>query len=64
MANLNNKVLEFKRHFNITEDFRDDKVFKLDPRGNLITVWNNKIIILQIEEIQLSFYLNQQCNIR
>ena len=41
MANLNNKVLEFKRHFNITEDFRDDKVFKLDPRGNLITVWNN-----------------------
>ena len=42
MANLNNKVLEFKRHFNITEDFRDDKVFKLDPRGNLITVWNNK----------------------
>ena len=42
MANLNNKVLEFKRHFNITEDFRDDKVFKLDPRGNLITVWKNK----------------------
>ena len=64
MANLNNKVLEFKRHFNITEDFRDDKVFKLDPRGNLITVWNNKDYYLTIEEIQLSFYLNQQCNIR
>ena len=45
MANLNNKVLEFKRHFNITEDFRDDKVFKLDPRGNLITVWNNKRLL-------------------
>ena len=35
MANLNNKVQEFRRHFNITaESF--DQVFKLDPKGNLI----------------------------
>ena len=31
MANLNNKVFEFRRHFNITESFKDDQVFKLDP---------------------------------
>ena len=42
MANLKNKVFEFRRHFNITKSFKDDQVFKLDPRGNLITVWNNK----------------------
>ena len=42
MANLNNKVFEFKRYFNITEDFRDDQVFKLDRSENLITVWNNR----------------------
>ena len=42
MANLNNKVFEFRRHFDITDDFKDDQVFKLDPRGNLITMWNNK----------------------
>ena len=42
MANLNNKVFEFRRHFDITDDFKDDQVFKLDPRGKLITVWNNK----------------------
>ena len=42
MENLNNKVFEFRRQFNITESFKDDQVFKLDPRGNLITVWNNK----------------------
>ena len=42
MANLNNKVFEFRRHFNITDDSIGDQVFKLDPRRNLITVWNNK----------------------
>ena len=40
MANLNNKVQEFRLHFNITETF--DQVFKLDPKGNLIAVWNNE----------------------
>ena len=41
MANLNNKVQEFRRQFNITaESF--DQVFKLDPKGNLIAVWNNE----------------------
>ena len=40
MANLNNKVQEFRHHFNITESF--DQVFKLDPKGNLIAVWNNE----------------------
>ena len=33
MADLNNKVQEFRRQFNITESF--DQVFKLDPNGNL-----------------------------
>ena len=42
MANLNNKVFDFRRHFNTTKSFKDDRVFKLGPRGNLITVWNNK----------------------
>ena len=42
MANLNNRVFDFRRHFNITKSFKDDQVFKLDPMGNLITVWNNK----------------------
>ena len=43
MTNLNNKVQEFRRHFNITaESFKDDQVFKLDPKGNLIAVWNNE----------------------
>ena len=42
MANLNNEVFEFRRHFDIADDFKDDQVFKLDPRGNSITVWNNK----------------------
>ena len=38
MANLNNKVQEFRRHFNITaESF--DQVFKLDPKGNLKGHW-------------------------
>ena len=42
MANLKNKVSEFRRQFNITKSFKDDQVFKLDPRGNLIAVWNNE----------------------
>ena len=42
MANLNNKVQEFRRQFNITKNFKDDQVFKLDPRGNLIAVWKNE----------------------
>ena len=42
MENLRNKFFEFRHHFNITEDFKDDQVFKLDFRGNLITVCNNK----------------------
>ena len=42
MANLNNKVFDFRRHFNIPKSFKDDQVFKLDPRGNLIIVWNNE----------------------
>ena len=42
MANLNNKVQEFRRQFNITKSFKDDQVFKLDPRGNLIAMWNNE----------------------
>ena len=41
MTNLNNKVQEFRRQFNITKSFKDDQVFKLDPKGNLIAVWNN-----------------------
>ena len=41
MANLNNKVQEFRHQFNITKSFKDDQVFKLDPKGNLIAVWNN-----------------------
>ena len=40
MANLDNKVSEFRRHFNITGE--DKHVFKLDPEGNLIAVWNNR----------------------
>ena len=41
MADLNNKVQEFRRQFNITaESF--EQVFKLDPKGNLIAVWNNE----------------------
>ena len=63
MANLNNKVFELRRHFDITDDFKNDQVFKLDLSGNLITFWNNKIIILQTEEIQQSFYPYRQCNI-
>ena len=39
---MNNKVFEFRRHFDITEEFKGNHVFKLDPMGNLITVWNNK----------------------
>ena len=42
MANLNNKVQEFRRQFSITKSFKDDQVFKLDPKGNLIAVWNNE----------------------
>ena len=42
MADLSNKVLEFRRQFNITKSFKDDQVFKLDPNGNLIAVWNNE----------------------
>ena len=42
MTNLNNKVQEFRRQFNITKSFKDDQVFKLDPKGNLIAVWNNE----------------------
>ena len=42
MANLNNRVFDFIRHFNTTESFKDNQVFKVDPRGNLITVWNNE----------------------
>ena len=42
MANLNNKVQEFRHQFNITKSFKDDQVFKLDPNGNLIAVWNNE----------------------
>ena len=42
MADLNNKVQEFRHHFNITKSFKDDQVFKLDPNGNLIAVWNNE----------------------
>ena len=40
MANLDNKVSEFRRHFSITGE--DKHVFKLDPEGNLIAVWNNR----------------------
>ena len=40
MANLDNKVSEFRRHFNITGE--DKHVFKSDPEGNLIAVWNNE----------------------
>ena len=40
MANLKNKLVDFRRQFNITERF--DQVFKLDPKGNLIAVWNNE----------------------
>ena len=40
MTNLNNTVLDFRRHFNITGE--DEHVFKLDPDGNLISVWNNR----------------------
>ena len=36
MADLNNKVQEFRRQFNITKSFKDDQVCKLDPKGNLI----------------------------
>ena len=32
---------EFRRQFNITEE-SFDQVFKLDPNGNLIAVWNNE----------------------
>ena len=42
MANLKNKLVDFRRQFNITKSFKDDQVFKLDPRGNLIAVWNNE----------------------
>ena len=42
MTNLNNKVQEFRRQFNITKSFKDDQVFKLDPKGNLIAVLNNE----------------------
>ena len=42
MADLNNKVQEFRRYFNITKSFKDDQVFKLDPNENLIAVWNNE----------------------
>ena len=42
MANLKNKLVDFRRYFNITKSFKDDQVFKLDPRGNLIAVWNNE----------------------
>ena len=42
MTNLNNKVQEFRYHFNITKSFKDDQVFKLDPKGNLIAAWNNE----------------------
>ena len=42
MTNLNNKVQEFRHQFNITKSFKDDQVFKLDPNGNLIAVWNNE----------------------
>ena len=42
MADLNNKVQEFRRQFNITKSFKDDQVFKLDPNGNLIAVWSNE----------------------
>ena len=42
MTNLNNKVQEFRHQFNITKSFKDDQVFKLDPKGNLIAVWNNE----------------------
>ena len=35
MANLKNKLVDFRRHFNITESFKDDQVFKLDPKGKL-----------------------------
>ena len=41
MADLNNKVQEFRCQFNITaESF--DQVFELDPKGNLISVKNNE----------------------
>ena len=64
MTNLNNKVQEFRRHFNITKSFKDDQVFKLDPKGNLIADGGTmKIIILQTKEIQQSFFLFQRCNI-
>ena len=41
MANLKNKLVDFRRHLNITKS-KDDQVFKLDPKGNLIAVWNNE----------------------
>ena len=39
MANLKNKVFDIRRHFNITKSFKDDQVFKFDPRGNLKGHW-------------------------
>ena len=42
MADLRNKVFDFKTHFNIKKKLEDDKIFKLDPSGNLITTWKNK----------------------
>ena len=42
MANLKDKLVDFRHQFNITKSFKDDQVFKLDPKGNLIAVWNNE----------------------
>ena len=42
MANLKTKLVDFRRQFNITKSFKDDQVFKLDPKGNFIAVWNNE----------------------
>ena len=63
MANLKNNVSEFRRQFNITKSFKDDQVFKIDPRGNLIAVWNNEDYYLTNKRIQQGFFLFQRCNI-
>ena len=44
--NLNEKVLEFKRQFNITADFAPDQEFKLDDNKNLLAKWQNNFYFL------------------
>ena len=32
MANLKDKLVDFRHQFNMTKSFKDDQVFKLDQR--------------------------------